>query len=287
MKKILIILLFLIFALTGCIKNTYTDNEGEITLTIREDFAERMPYDEIPSYTFTFEGVLKTIAKSKDAVYQPYYVIFAGNDDFHLSEQISNLFARYEGKIDFVIVEERDVEKGRLNSRDEDGEAIPQYLDIDDGKEYYEIAFIKLETRMKLSLAYRRFTSEEVTYYVWRYESNISMTLYYPLMVIEENGVKEIVLLTLPNRIEFQVGPGLVVDKILKNPDYLEDEKYTLRYLDEHKTVLDKQNYVRDYYIHECGGEYIGDKIHFTYLGIEFSVEFHNEYFTIRYVGKN
>lgn len=273
--------------LTGCIKNSYEINEGSLTLTIRDDFAERMPYDETPSFTFTFEGIIRTIEKPKNSIYQPYYVFFAGNDDFHLSEQISNFFAKYEGKIDFVIVEERNSEKARINHRDEEGEAIPEFLDIDDGKEYYEIAFIKLENGMKLSLAYRRFTSDEVTYYVWRYENNMSMTLYYPLMVIEENGVKEIVLMTLPNRIEYQVGPGLVVSKILKNPDYLEDAKYTLKYLEEHETLYDKQKYVKDYYINECGGEYVGDKLHFTYLGIEFSVEFLKDYFTIRYVGKN
>lgn len=287
MKKLLIILLLLMVGLTGCIKNSYEINEGSLTLTIRDDFAERMPYDETPSFTFTFEGIIRTIEKPKNSIYQPYYVFFAGNDDFHLSEQISNFFAKYEGKIDFVIVEERNSEKARINHRDEEGEAIPEFLDIDDGKEYYEIAFIKLENGMKLSLAYRRFTSDEVTYYVWRYENNMSMTLYYPLMVIEENGVKEIVLMTLPNRIEYQVGPGLVVSKILKNPDYLEDAKYTLKYLEEHETLYDKQKYVKDYYINECGGEYVGDKLHFTYLGIEFSVEFLKDYFTIRYVGKN
>lgn len=282
MKKLLIVILFMVVMLSGCFKNEYIEHEGSLTLTIREEYAKEMHYENIPSYTFVFEGIIKT----NNNVPQPYYTIFQGNDDFHLSEQINNLFIKYKDKMEIMVVEEDESDKERLNRRDSEGNAIPEYLDTDDGKVYLEVAFIELENGMKLSLDYRHFISGGVDYYVWRYQSNISMTLYYPLMVVEEQGQKEIVLLTLPNRIKYQVGPQLKIVNIMKDPDYLEDGKYTLGYLEDIETPAAKKQHVIDYYIEDMGGVYIGEHIHFEYLGVKFSVELLEQFFVIRYEGK-
>ena len=282
MKKILILILFLVIGLSGCFKNTYIEHDGSLTLTIRDEYAEEMPYEVIPSYTFTFAGIIKT----NENVQQPNYTIFQGNDDFHLSEQLATLFEKYKDKVDIVVVEEKESESERINRRDEAGNVTPEILVPDDGKRYYEVAYFKLENGMKLTLDYRRFVSDGINYYVWRYESNISMTLYYPLMVIEELGKKEIVLLTLPNRIKFQVGPQLKIVNIMKDPDYLKPAKYTLSYLEDLDTTIEKKQYVIDYYINECDGEWVEDKIHFTYLGVNFSVTLLQDYFTLTYLGK-
>jgi len=290
MKKILIIILLLVITLSGCFKNTNIEHNGSLTLSIRDEYAEQMHYDELPIFTFEFEGTIYT----SDNTPQPYYVIFRGNNDFHLSEQISKLFDKYADRMEVVVIETKESTTERLNNRDEEGEAIPEFLATDDGKRYYEVAFIELENGMKLSLDYRRFVSGGKNYYVWRYESNISMTLYYPLMVVENFGEKEIVLLTIPNRISYQVGPQLKIVNIMKDPDYLLDAKYTLSYelyspqedAIDNRTTAEKQQYVIDYYINDCGGEFVSEDIYFTYLGNNFSVVLLEDYFTIRYMGK-
>jgi hypothetical protein len=279
-----------VITLSGCFKNQNIEHVNSLTLTIRDEYAKQMHYDELPNFTFEFEGTIYT----SDNTPQPYYVIFRGNNDFHLSEQISKLFERYADRMEVVLIETKESTTERLNNRDEEGEAVPEFLETDDGKRYYEVAFIELENGMKLSLDYRRFVSGGKNYYVWRYESNISMTLYYPLMVVENFGEKEIVLLTIPNRISYQVGPQLKIANIMKDPDYLLDGKYTLSYdlytpkedvLDE-RTTAEKQQYVIDYYINNFSGEFVGEDIYFSYLGNNFSVILLENYFTIRYMGK-
>lgn len=282
MKKVLFILLFVFsIILTGC-SNKVVPNEEEVTLYLDENFTKYMKYEEVPSFTLSFSGTLNTIAN----VNKTFYTIFASNDDFKLSEIISNLFNKYKDNIYFEVVEVKEESSTRINSKNDNGEIEPLTYSVDDNKVYYEVAYINLENGLKVTFDYRRFMNNDKNYYVWRYESNIGMTINYPLMIIKDNNEKEMVLITLPNRIKYKVGPQLVPEKIIKDDSYLEDINYTFEYLSDIEKTKEKQQYVIDYYIENHDGVFISDKLYFTYLGIKFAVVLNDNNFIIKYVEK-
>lgn len=284
MKKLLLLILLIVmgFTLSGCLGNKVIPNEGKIELYLDPSFQEYMHYEEVPSFTLEFLGTIYTI----EHVPSTNYTIFASNDDFILSEILLDLFEEYQDAIEFEIASTERAATTRMNARDENNKAIPTTLVVDDEQLIYEVAYISLENGLKLSLDYRRFVSEGKTYIAWRYTSNISMFLYFPLMVAEIDGTKELLLLALPSRIAFQVGPQLKLDNLMRRSDYLQDTKYSFGYRSDQDTIEAQQNYVKAYYIDNHQGNMQGDMLHFHYLDVEYAVEFFDNVFTIHFVGK-
>ena len=281
MKKIfIIILLVLMVSLSGCFKNQVTPNENKVQLYLSEDYTKYMPYDEVPSFTFNFDGVYNTIMH----VSKTFYAVFATNDDTLLSKDIAKLLESYQGNVDYVIQNEATEATTRINTM-ENGKQVAHKYPVDDQKIIDETAFIKLPNGLKLTIDYRRFVSDGVTYYTWRYTSNLAMHLYYPFMVVKENDKKELLLLTLPNQIGYQVGTTLDIEKVMKDDDYLTEKRYVFNYLDQESLLL-KQKYIKDYYINDYEGEMIDNELYFNYLGIRFKIKFTDNNFIIKYVKK-
>lgn len=266
--------------LSGCFKNNVSPNEGEIKLHLSEDYTKYMPYDEVPSFTFSFEGVYNTIKH----VSKSFYTVFATNDDTVLSKDIEKLLKKYGENVEYVIQDEATEATTRINTM-VDGKQVAHKYPVDDEKIIDETAFIILENGLKLTVDYRRFVSEGITYYTWRYKSNLSMHLYYPFMVIAENDQKELLLITLPNKVSYQVGTTLNIEKVMKDDSYLEDVRYTFNYL-EQETLALKQQYVKDYYINGFDGEMIDNELYFNYLNIRYKITFTDNNFVIHYVKK-
>ncbi len=285
MKKLLILILLLfVFTLTGCFKNDVVANEGQVELKIEKKYIPFMPYKEedIPSFTFSFDGVYNTIKY----VSKPYYTVFASNDDYKLSEDIANLLKSYEDRVEYVIQAQAVETLTRINSLGENGKQVAGKIQVDNQEIFDETAFINLENGLKLSIDYRRFSSDGKTYYVWRYTNNLSMYLYYPLMVIKEGTEKQVLILTLPNRVKFQVGTTLELEKVLKKDEYLEESKYTFNYLDDFTTISEKKKQIVDYYVNGYNGQMIDGKLYFDYLNVRYMVTLYDNVFTIKYVSK-
>jgi len=286
MKKLIIILLFtIVILLSGC-ANKVVPNDGKITLYLDEEFTQYMKYDEVPSFTLTFEGNINTI----EHVGATHYTIFASNDDFKLSEILAELLEKYEDRIYIDLIEvSEDQDVARINSRDENGEVTRLSYPVDDGKVYYEDAYIKLENGLQLGIDYRRFVNEGKDYYVWREKNNISMILAYPMMVIEIDGEKELILTTLPigvHRTKYGVGPNLRAENLINDDSYLEDAMYTFLYMENLETIEEKQQYVIDYYVDYHDGYVEDNKIYFEYLNIKFLIILNDDNFVLRFVEK-
>ncbi len=104
------------------------------------------------------------------------------------------------------------------------------------------------------------------------------------MMVVEENGTKELRLLALPNRITFQVGSQLKASSLISKDDYLSEAKYSFPYYED-ETIEDPIQYVKDYYMTHHQGEEAGELFTFVYLGYRYQVIFHELGFTIHYLG--
>ena len=245
MKKIRKILLLIVLSfsslfLVAC--NEVEPNENSVTLYLTESFQDLINYEEIPSFTLNFNGTLNTISN----VNKTYYTVFSNNDDKILSDAISELLSAYEGKVEYVVVNEDEVSKRKF-SIIENGELKNIDMPCDDNKVYDEVAYIALDNGLKLTIDYCRFVSDGKTYYTWRYSSSIAMYLYYPVMTILNDSQKELVLLTLPNKVALHVGPELKLASILTKEEYLDSSMYSFNYASG-ETLEEKKACVVEYY---------------------------------------
>lgn len=269
-----IVLLTLTFALSGC--NETIPNEGSVTLSLTEAYQNYIEYDDIPSFTLSFDGTLNTIAN----VNKSYYTVFSKNDDTILSDAIAKLLTLYEGKIVYSVVNEDDVDERKYQTT-VDGELKSILMPCDDGKVYDEIAYISLDNGLKLTIDYCRFVSDGKTYYTWRYSQSVSMYLYYPIMRIENNNKIELVLITVPNLISIHVSPELKLANIINKDIYLEDTYYSFEYYEEDDfTLNDKKTYVWNYYDdYQISAR--SDEFTFIYLNNKFNCKLLETGFTI------
>lgn len=294
MKKILLMLCMLfVFSLAGCFSSVVVPNENSLTLTIDDDFAYVIKADNIPSFTFEFDGALNT-NKNVD---NKYYTVFSNNEDKILSDALQALFDKYKDKMYVDVTGEDKVTSTLFSTLDEFGNVVNKKYEPDDNKVYEETAYISLENGLKLTVDYRRFVYNGKNYYTWKYTASITMYLYYPLMKIDDNGTSKLAIVSLPNRISFQVGPQLVLSNILNGTTYTDNKdctRYTFNYLqelDENKqdklTVEQKQQYVIDYYVNEMHGSYDENSktITYSYLGNNFQVELLESNFKMHYIG--
>ncbi|MCI5939456.1 MAG: hypothetical protein SOU07_06805 [Bacilli bacterium] len=294
MKKLLLILLSLVvISLSGCFQSVVIPNENSITLTLDDDFAYVTKATSIPSFTFEFDGTLNT-NKNVD---KKYYTVFTNNEDQILSDALQKLFNKYQDRMYVDVTGEDKVKTTLFSKLDEFGKVINEKYEPDDHKVYEETAYISLENGLKLTVDYRRFVYNGKNYYTWKYTASITMYLYYPLMKIEDNNENKLVIISLPNRISFQVGPQLVLSNLLNGSTYTDSNdctRYTFNYLQEldeegkdKLTLEDKQQYIIDYYVNEMNG--IVDKakntITYTYLGNSFEVELLEKNFKMHYKG--
>ena len=314
MKKIFIlIILFLCICLTGCTGSSnepkFKINENSLTLTLSEDFASVIS-GEIPSFTFNFEGTLKTVNRGV----KPYQAIFSHNEDIILSDALNKLFEQYKDRM-YVDLKSKDtVDTVLFSTLDENGEVENIKYTPDNKEVFLETAFISLENGLKLTVDYCRFIYNGKTYYTWALTHSINMQLYYPVMAIKDGIKNKIVLITLPDRVTFSVGPTLDLSHILNGVSYVEDEDcmyYTYKYivdldLDGKEDDLSlQQQYIIDYYVNEYNGEYkeyqttvideetkeekivINKEVTFTYLNNTFIIKLYEKNFKMHYVSNN
>ncbi len=278
-KLIILILLLGLPFLSGCFKNEVVPNQNKVSLFLNTEYTQYMPYASVPQFDFTFTGTFYTIAN----VQESFYTVFASNDDVLLSQEIAALLADHEGRVDYEIIATENQTHTKINTKDSNGKIIPQEFAVDDGTVVDEVAYLNLENGLKLTINYRRFISQEVTYYVWRYTSSITMYLYYPFMVHSSNQEKKLLLLTLPNKIKFQVGPQLKVENMMEKDTYLDPNMYSFSYDSSLETVEEKQEQVRNYYIDYHNGYEKNTQFYFTYLGVLYEIDFYNTVFQIRF----
>lgn len=303
MKKIyLFLLIILLVSLSGCgLTGKSVPNEGTITLEMPDDYLAYLDYkaSEIPNFTLYFDGIVNT----SDAVKSNNQVIFTNNDDFLISDIISNLINKYQDNehlFTSITVSEEIQAETLMNSKEiiNDKEKYEKhYLEVFNKKIYNEICYITLENGLQLSIDYRRFQSLDennnlITYYAWQYRQSIRMILHYPLMLFEKDNKKRFVIVPLLNNTTFILGTQLDIKEVIDNDLYLIDDGFrTYFYPDYDENVgmtseelLEKQQVVKSFYIENFDG--IQEDIFlFTYLERLYSIDFNDTNYIINYIG--
>lgn len=290
MKKIfsIIILALLLIISSGCFENKYVSNDGGITLSLGEDFTAYMEGQNIPTFTFTYDGNLNSLA----GVNYPFYTSFCQNDDLVLSRKIASLLEQYKDDVNYVVEEEKSGYKTHLNIISGD-KRVKQKILIDDGKKYYETAYIYLDNGLQLVMTYCRFNYDGEVIYRWRETKNIELKLLYPLMVIKDNNKLQFIITPLPYGFTMHVSGSSTIlpDKIIADDKYLNnvDEDniyYTYDYNDKLSEEENKNNVI-NYYQKYMDATLVDNYLLFSYNGYNFKVMLYDNFFCIRYLSKN
>lgn len=296
MKKVLLVLVLLLtLFLTGCkgfFEPVVVPNENSITLKLEEDFASVIE-GEIPTFTFHFDGTLNT----NKNINKSFYTVFSNNDDIILSNALNKLFEQYKDRMYVELVGSQSVNSTLFSTLNEYGAVENVKYTPDDYKVYDETAYISLENGLKLTIDYRRFIYNGENYYTWRYTNSITMYLYYPMLAINDGLTNKLMMISLPNRVTYSVGPTLKLENILNGTTYADGPEclyYTFKYVfdldkDGNEPPLEqKQQYIIDYYVNEMNGTYDETTkiITYSYLGNDFTVELLENNFKMHYKGK-
>lgn len=271
--------LVLLILLTGCSCNIFEmfkvntlPMDGGFTLSIDSQLLEHVPYENLPTYTLEYDGIVN-VGENRTGEFE--YALYR-NDDYKISRIIEKLIQEYEekGRITYKVVKV-DTELETWMNTTKDGEDVQDYIKIKDEKVSNEMAYIALENGLILSFNYAKFSDfSGNTYYRWQKTENIRFVLHYPLMMYKnkETNVNEFVIMAIPNGVIYNYSTTTKkLDSILGNDKFLEAEWYTFNYANSYEENY--QEYV-DYYINNFNGRWENGKLRHEYLGYTFDIEF-------------
>ena len=299
----LVLISFMAFILSGC--NFFTTEVYECTdsieLHIKDEFYEYMPYDKasVPSYIYSFGGKLNFTVNTTG----PNEIVFSNNDDFIVSDKLKELFTYFEEN-GIITYRETSITKKyetHMNKKviTADGKIKNErvYFKVTDGDLHNMIAYITLPNGLQLTLNYCMFEGENEgvkrIYYTWEYTQSIRMSLYYPLMVVDLDGARRILIVALPNGVINKVEPRYDPNGLVTKDTYLDESFYTYPYSDYNEDEpsgydnTESVNSIKDYYITNFNG-YLDSENHlfYYYLGYKFQVTFGKTHFVIKFIGK-
>lgn len=286
-KYILLLVISILLSISlGCNLNIFrvetVENDGSFTLTIDEDVLKYLNTTDIPNYTCTFDGVLKS-SKYRTGEFE---IAFYDNDDFFLSRIIENLINEYKEKnrVSFKSISSDNETESWMNRKQDDANE-KEYIKIKDNKIYNEIVYISLENGLQLSINYARFSDfEGNTYYRWQKTEGIRFVLHYPLMVYhnEEHDRNEVVVMPLPNGVIYYFDTTTKqIDALLKNDKYLKEEYYKFGYVNSYEKDYDN---IVNYYLTDAKGVKTSEGIECEFMSNKFLVTFAEDSFSLKLI---
>ncbi len=286
-KYILLLVISILLSISlGCNLNIFrvetVENDGSFTLTIDEDVLKYLNTTDIPNYTCTFDGVLKS-SKYRTGEFE---IAFYDNDDFFLSKIIENLINEYKEKnrVSFKSISSDNETESWMNRKQDDVNE-KEYIKIKDNKIYNEIVYISLENGLQLSINYARFSDfEGNTYYRWQKTEGIRFVLHYPLMVYhnEEHDRNEVVVMPLPNGVIYYFDTTTKqIDALLKNDKYLKEEYYKFGYVNSYEKDYDN---IVNYYLTDAKGVKTSEGIECEFMSNKFLVTFAEDSFSLKLI---
>ena len=271
---LIVVLLLTSTSCTSCI-NKYTEMPNGVTLNVSSKIKEHLVQTSLPSLHFDYDGVRVMMESNGSACF------FVSNDQYVLSDKFAKHLSKYtKDQIYVVSAVDQEYDEGtamfdgkklKLDEKDEFGNE-QKY-----SKEYQLVITEKEGTRY--SYQFRTFVSENKRYYIYRYSSNMGISMEQPLMVIKgDDNKNKLVLVALPFETKYEVGPNNIkLEALLEKDTYL-DEKYSkYAYPDSIKDLSDndRREKVMSWYRTYCNGRLNeNNEFIFEYYGVSFKVDF-------------
>ncbi len=273
-KKLLIFFLFFFsFLFTSC------GNKGEIfkdgvTLEISKSLKEYLIYqNNLPTLHFDYPGVCAMIENEGSACF------FVQNDQYKLSDKFSEHLSHIDPNNIITIKEElQKYDNGKakfgsdslvLDDKDENG---------NEQKYSVEKQIVTFDERgTRYSYQFRTFVSNSKRYYIYRYSSNIGISIEEPLMVIKGDKHNNLVLLALPYDTKYEVSSTTTkLSSLIDKDTYLDEHYQKFAYpayldgLNESEKIIK----IKEWYTTYCHGYIENDKFYFSYLDALFRLDF-------------
>lgn len=274
-SKIILCLLCIINLpiLTSCNKDYQEFNDG-LTLEISSSIKPYLVYQEdLPTLHFDYKGVRALIENEGSACF------FVKNDQYTLSDKFKEHLDKIDKNNIITISEEiQKYDQGyakfgkdtlKLDEVDEEGNAQNNSV------EKQIVVFDEHGTRY--SYQFRTFVSGKKRYYIYRYSSNMGISIEQPLMVHKKDGQNKLLLVALPYNTKYEVSITTIKLSALIDKDTYLDEHYFKyaypTYLDGYDEAT-KISMIKDWYKTYCNGYSDNDDFYFFYLGAQFKIEF-------------
>lgn len=271
MKKILTFLvgLLAIVTLTSC--NNTIKYQNQITLTLTSEWQNVITTNgAIPYRHFNFDGELNVYETSTSMG-----VIFTKNDNYFLS----NAFAKHLQDVvgeNYIIISEA------IQNYDDNGALFGKEKKVvDEGSKSVERSIVSWSNDgTRYSYLFRTFKSNGAQYFVYTYNTGITISMDVPLIVQKIGNEQKIFMVSLPYDTRYVLNVNTKIKSLQKKSEYLDDKYHQFAYPDYLKDQ-DQVQGVKDWYITYCQGKDLGDTLTFTYIGINYKVTFNSDYFSI------
>lgn len=294
--SILLVVIILLFSssCTSCF-NKYEEMPNGVTLNVSNKVKDYIVQETLPSLHFDYNGVRVMMESSGSACF------FVSNDQYELSDKFGSHLSQYsKEQISVVSCIDQEYDDGKAMF---DGKKLPldEYDEFGNEQKYskeYQLVITNFDGT-RYSYQFRTFVSDAKRYYIFRYSSNMGISMEQPLMVIKgEDGKNKLVLLALPFETKYEVGPNNIkLEALLEKETYLDEKYYKYAYPDSIKDLADdeRREKVMSWYSTYCNGHLNeNNEFTFSYYGANFKVEFgisdagnerNKEGFKITYLG--
>lgn len=272
-KHLLLLILVLISGLLTSCTNKYEVMEDGVTITVSKELQKYMVQTTLPTLHFDYDNV-RVMSEADGSAY-----FFVQNDQYQLSEHFAAHLSRYSQDQIFIVAEsDQKYDNGKAKF---DGKDLPLDEVIENGTEQkyskeYQIVTVN-DDGTRYSYQFRTFVSNQKRYFIYRYTSNIGISLEQSLMVISGEKENRLVLVPLPYDTTYQVSPVNIELKSLIHKDTYTDERYNkYPYPNALKDLSETEikAKITDWYIKYCCGEVISDELFISYYGVKFKVIF-------------
>jgi hypothetical protein len=247
-----------------------------------------------PTLHFDYDGV-RVMMESDGAA-----CFFVSNDQYELSDKFASHIKQYSKDQIYVVSEytqEYDNGKATFDRKKLELDEVDEFGNEQKFSKEYQLVITNFDGT-RYSYQFRTFVSEGKRYYIYRYSSNIGISMEQPLMVVKDtSGKNKLLLLALPYDTKYEVGPNSIsLESLLEKDTYLEDKYSKFAYPESIKNEAEtvRRDLIKNWYITYCNGTETDNGFEFSYYGAKFKLEFgitdagnerNKEGFKITYLG--
>ena len=271
---VIVVLLLTSTSCTSCI-NKYVEMPEGVTLNVSSEIKDYLVQETLPSLHFDYNGVRVMMESHGSACF------FVSNDQYVLSDKFGEHLSKYsKDQIYVVSCVEQEYDKGKamFDGKKLELDATDEFGNEQKFSKEYQLVITDIDGT-RYSYQFRTFVSNAKRYYIFRYSSNMGISMEQPLMVVKgEDNKNKLVLVALPYETKYEVGPNNIkLEALLEKDTYL-DEKYSkYAYPDSIKDLADneRREKVISWYETYCNGHLNqNNEFVFEYYGAQFKVEF-------------
>lgn len=271
---LVVVLLLTASSCTSCI-NKYEEMPNGVTLNVSSEIKEYLVQENLPSLHFDYNGVRVMMESHGSACF------FVSNDQYKLSDKFGEHLSKYSKEQIYVVSasdQEYDEGKAMFDGKKLTLDSVDEFGNEQKYSKEYQLVITDLDGT-RYSYQFRTFVSESKRYYIYRYSSNMGISMEQPLMVVKgEDGKNKLALVALPYETKYEVGPNNIKLKaLIEKETYLDEKYYKYAYPDSIKNLADneRREKVMSWYETYCNGHLNqNNEFIFEYYGASFKVEF-------------